>query len=222
MRHNAAMHQGIDPAALPVDRRYALMIGSIVPRPIAVVGTCAADGTEPNLAPFSFYAGAGSDPMCLLFCPANRPDGSEKDSLRHAKPVSEGGSGEFTVSVATEAIIRQVVACAEELPADQSEFALSGLTPVQGTRVRAPRPMESPISFECRTLQVIRTNPGKPSGGNIVIGEVVWIHADPAMLDERLRVSADRLQAVGRMGGMDYARTRDRFALPWGAAALRG
>ena len=214
------MHKGIDPAELPVDRRYALMIGSIVPRPIAVVGSCAPDGSEPNLAPFSFYAGAGSDPMCLLFCPANRPDGSEKDSLRHAKPRAEGGAGEFTVAVATESLIRQVVSCAEELRPGESEFDLSGLKPVPGTKVRAPRVAESPIAFECRTLQVIRTNPGRPSGGNIVIGEVVWIHADPALIDERLRIDPDRLQAVGRMGGMDYARTRDRFALPWGAAAL--
>jgi flavin reductase (DIM6/NTAB) family NADH-FMN oxidoreductase RutF len=112
------------------------------------------------------------------------------------------------------------VACAEELPPDRSEFDLSGLTPVSGTKVRAPRFAESPIAFECRTRQVIRTNPGKPSGGNIVIGEVVWIHADPALVDERLRVDPERLQAVGRMGGMDYTRTRDRFALPWGTAAL--
>jgi flavin reductase (DIM6/NTAB) family NADH-FMN oxidoreductase RutF len=214
------MHRGIDPATLPVDRRYALMIGAIVPRPIAVVGTCAPDGGEPNLAPFSFYAGVGSDPMCLLFCPANRSDGSEKDSLRHAKPREEGGSGEFTVSVATEAILRRVVACAEELPPARSEFEFAGLTAVAGTRVRAPRLAESPFTFECRTRQVIRTNPGRASGGNVVIGEVVWIHADAGVIDDRLRIDADRLQAVGRMGGLDYARTRDRLSLPWGAAAL--
>ena len=218
--HNARMHTGIDPAALPPDRRYALLIGAIVPRPIAVVGTCAPDGSEANLAPFSFYAGVGSDPMCLMFCPANRADGREKDSLRHAKPREEGGSGEFTVGVATEPLIRRVVACAEELPADQSEFELASLTAIAGTKVRAPRFAESPITFECRTRQVIRTNPGKPSGGNIVLGEVVWIHADPALLDERLRIDQARLQAVGRMGGLEFARTADRFALPYGAAAL--
>ena len=158
--------------------------------------------------------------MCLLFCPANRADGGEKDSLRHAKPRAEGGSGEFTVSVATEAIIQRVVACAEELPPDQSEFDLSGLTPLPGLKVRAPRVAESPVSFECRTLQVVRTNPGRPSGGYIVLGEVVWIHADPTVVDERLRVQAEALRAVGRMGGMGYCATRERFELPWGSAAL--
>jgi flavin reductase (DIM6/NTAB) family NADH-FMN oxidoreductase RutF len=215
------MHTGIDPLLLPPDRRYALMIGSIVPRPIAVVGTCAPDGSQPNLAPFSFYAGVGSNPMCLLFCPANHSDGREKDSLRHAKPTSEGGSGEFTVSVATESILRQVVACAEDLPPDASEFDLSGLTPITGTKVHAPRVAESPVTFECRTLQVIRTNAGQPGGGNVVLGEVVWMHVDPAVMDERYRVHADRLQAAGRMGGFSYCTTRDGFDVPPGIAALK-
>lgn len=221
MRHNVAMHTGIDPLLLPPDRRYALLIGSIVPRPIAVVGTCAPDGSQPNLAPFSFYAGVGTNPMSLLFCPANHSDGREKDSLRHAKPASEGGCGDFTVSVATESILRRVVACAEDLPPDASEFDLSGLTPIAGTRVRAPRVAESPITFECRTLQVIRTNPGQPGGGNVVLGEVVWMHVDPSVTDERLRVHADRLLAVGRMGGYRYCATRDGFDVPPGVAALQ-
>jgi flavin reductase (DIM6/NTAB) family NADH-FMN oxidoreductase RutF len=91
----------IDVAELPVALRYNLMIGAIVPRPIAVVGTCDAEG-RPNLAPFSFFTGAGSDPMTLVVCVANPPSGAgEKDTLRNAKPVTEGGTGEFTVSVAT-------------------------------------------------------------------------------------------------------------------------
>jgi flavin reductase (DIM6/NTAB) family NADH-FMN oxidoreductase RutF len=216
------MHHGMDPASLPPDRRYALMIGAIVPRPIAVVGTSAPDGSRPNLAPFSFYAGVGSDPMCLMFCPANRPDGGEKDSLRNAKPVAEGGSGEFTVSVATEPLIRRIAACAEDLPPEESEFELAGLTPAASVKIRAPRPLECPITFECTTLQVLRMAPGRRGGGNVVLGQVVWIHADPTVLDERLHVHADRLQAVGRMGGIAYTRTRDRFELPSGRAAIEG
>ena len=76
----------IDPESLPVDRRYALMIGAIVPRPIAVVGTCDPAG-RPNLAPFSFFTGVGSEPMGLVVSVANPPGGAgEKDTLRNAKP----------------------------------------------------------------------------------------------------------------------------------------
>jgi flavin reductase (DIM6/NTAB) family NADH-FMN oxidoreductase RutF len=196
------------------------MIGAIVPRPIAVVGTCDAEG-RPNLAPFSFFTGAGSDPMTLVVCVANPPSGAgEKDTLRNAKPVTEGGTGEFTVSVATESNILRVVACAEPLPHGESEFDLAGLTPVPGTVVRAPRLAESPVAFECRTLQVVRLAPGRVGGGNLLVGEVVRAHVADGLASERMHVDAALLAAVGRMGGLDYCVTRERAAIPAGRAAL--
>ncbi|MBM4111328.1 MAG: flavin reductase family protein [Phycisphaerae bacterium] len=212
----------VDPAALDAERIYKFMIGAIMPRPIAVVGTRSPDGTSVNLAPFSFFCGVGSNPMTLCFCPANDDAGAEKDTLRNAKPIAEGGSGEFTVSVAPHRIIRQVVAAAEGLNYGDSEFQLTGLTPVSGVRVHAPRVAESPIAFECRTLQVIRTNPGAPSGGNIVLGAVELIHVDDAVIDARGRLDAARLDLVGRMAGLSYCTTRERFDLPWGRAAVEG
>ncbi|MFO0893824.1 MAG: flavin reductase family protein [Phycisphaerales bacterium] len=210
----------IDPAALEASERYKLLIGGIVPRPIAVVGTCAPDGSSVNLAPFSFFAGAGSNPMSLLFCPANRDDGGEKDSLRNAKPVAEGGQGEFTVSVAGEEILRRVVAAAEALPYGESEFALSGLTPRASARVRPPGVAESPLTFECVTRHVLRLGPGRHGGGNVVVGEVVHVHARDGVVNERFHVDPALLAAVGRMGGLTYCGTGDRFEVPWGVKAL--
>jgi flavin reductase (DIM6/NTAB) family NADH-FMN oxidoreductase RutF len=210
----------IDVAELPVALRYNLMIGSIVPRPIAVVGTCDAAG-RPNLAPFSFFMGAGSEPMTLVVSVANPPGGEgEKDTLRNAKPAPEGGTGEFTVSVATESNILRVVACAEPLAHGESEFELAGLTPVRGSAVRAPRLAESPVSFECRTLQVVRLAPGRVGGGNLLIGEVVRAHVDDALVGERMHVDQGALAAVGRMGGPEYCATRERSVIPAGRAAL--
>ncbi len=210
----------IDPATLDSERIYKLMIGAIVPRPIAVVGTRSPDGTSTNLAPFSFFCGVGSNPMTLCFCPANDDAGGEKDTLRNCKPTAEGGSGEFTVSVAPHRLIHRVAAAAESLAYGESEFELTGLTPVQGERVRAPRVAESPVSFECRTLQVIRTNPGAPSGGNLVLGRVVLVHVDDVAIDARGRLDPAALDLVGRMAGLSYCTTRDRFDVPWGRAAL--
>ena len=212
----------LDPAALDAERIYKLMIGAIMPRPIAVVGTRAPDGSSINLAPFSFFCGVGSNPMTLCFCPANDEAGAEKDTLRNAKPMAEGGSGEFTVSVAPHRIIRQIVAAGEDLAYGQSEFELAGLTPVPGVKVRSPRVAESPIAFECRTLQVIRTNANAPSGGNIVLGAVELIHVDDGVIDARGRLDPARLDLVGRMAGLGYCTTRDRFDLPWGRAAIEG
>jgi flavin reductase (DIM6/NTAB) family NADH-FMN oxidoreductase RutF len=208
-----------DPKSLAQPDRYRILIGAIVPRPIAFVSTISPQG-QLNLAPFSFFNGVGSNPMTLLFCPANKPDGSEKDSLRNAKPIAEGGTGEFVVNVAIDAFARQVAGAAEPLPHGQSEFDLVRLTTAPSRMVKPPRVAESPVSFECRTLQIIRTNPGQPAGGNIVLGEVVYIWVRDDLINERYHIDQGKLDAIGRMGGLEYTRTRDRFKLPQGKEAL--
>jgi flavin reductase (DIM6/NTAB) family NADH-FMN oxidoreductase RutF len=209
----------IDPAEIAQPDRYKILIGAIVPRPIAFVSTLSPSGTL-NLAPFSFFSGIGSNPMTLLFCPVNNRDGSEKDSLRNCKPVVEGGTGEFVVNVAIDEYARKVAAAAEPLAYGESEFELVGLTPAPSRVVKPPRVHESPVSFECRTLQVIRTNPAQPAGGNVVIGEVVHIWVRDDLINERFHIDQDKLDAIGRMGGLEYTRTRDRFTLPQGKEAL--
>ena len=199
--------------------RYRLLIGCIVPRPIALVSTLSPEG-RPNLAPYSFFNGVGSDPMTLLFCPANGPDGAEKDSLRNCKPRDEGGTGEFVVNVALESYRRQMAAAAEPLPYGESEFELTGLATAPSRVVAPPRLADSPVAFECRTLQVVRTNPGVPTGGNIVLGEIVHLYVSDELVDDHLHVDPARLPAVGRLGGLSYCRISERFELPRGRAAL--
>ena len=208
----------LDPAELGESRRYGLLIGAIVPRPIAVVGSVDRAG-RPNLAPFSFFTGISAEPFLVAFCPANHENGGEKDTMANAKPVAEGGTGCFSIGLATESNVRRVVACSERLAPGESEFALSGLTPVACERIAAPRFAETPVAFECETLEVRRFAPGVPDGGNLVIGRVVLLHVVDDVLDGR-RIDPARLAAVGRMGGSSYVRTGDLFDLPRGRAAL--
>ena len=209
----------IDPGDLDIRQKYRFMIGTIVPRPIAFVSTISVDGTT-NLAPYSYFSGVGSDPMALLFCPGNRPDGEEKDTLRNCKPTSEGGVGEFVVNLAVERYSNLVSAAAEPLEHGESEFHLTGLEMAASSYVRPPRVADSPVAFECRTERVIRLAEGRPGGANIVIGEVVGIYARDDLVTERWDVDPDKLQAIGRMGGITYLRTGDRFEMPRGRAAL--
>ncbi|MFK7961218.1 MAG: flavin reductase family protein [Phycisphaerales bacterium] len=208
-----------DPAELDVAARYKLLIGGIVPRPIAVVGTVDGFGRT-NLAPYSFFNGVGSDPMLLLFCPANQPSGKEKDSLRNAKPVIEGGTGMFVVNVATESMAREISAASEPLPFGESELDMAGLRWTPGSRVVAPRLIDAPVAFECHTTQVIRSGADRPNAGNIVIGEVVMVHVRKDLVNDRHHIDADGLRAIGRMGGSSYATTRERFDVPRGKPAL--
>lgn len=205
----------LDIASMPVGLRYNLLLGAVVPRPIAVVGTMNAAGQH-NLAPFSFFNAVSSEPMVLMFCPVSRGDGGENDSLRNAKPVAEGGSGCFSVSLATEENIAKVVKCAADLPHGDSEFEYAGLTARMCARIRAPYMAESPIHFECETIEVKRFAPGVPFGGNMVLGRVIHARVDDALAHPRMHVDSAKLRAVGRMGGQWYARTGDRFELERG------
>ncbi|MEZ4339793.1 MAG: flavin reductase family protein [Sandaracinaceae bacterium] len=208
----------LSPDALSVTERYKLLTGVVTPRPIAFVSTRSPDGHD-NLAPFSWFNAAGSSPMSLVFCVGTPPDGRDKDTLRNALPVEEGGLGCFVVNVATEAYARQVAACAEELPYGESEMALAGFTPAPSHRIAAPRIAESPVSFECETSHVIRLGEG-PGSGNLVIGRVVYVWLRDDLVDERMRVDAAKLATIGRMAGEAYCRTREVFAMPRGRAAL--
>jgi flavin reductase (DIM6/NTAB) family NADH-FMN oxidoreductase RutF len=186
------------------------MTGVIVPRPIALVSTMDRDGVA-NLAPFSFFCGVGSVPPTLLFCPALRPGRAadrapRKDTLRNVEET-----GEFVVNVVSESIADAANATAADVPPEVDEFQLSGLTAVPGEVVRAPRVAESPAQMECKLLQVIYTS-HKPGGGVIVLGEIVRFHVRAELVDN-FRVDPAGLDAVGRMAGNTWVRTRDRVEL---------
>lgn len=200
----------VDPAAHAPRDVYKLMTGLIVPRPIALVSTVDAAGV-PNLAPFSFFCGVGSAPPTLLFCPALRAESaadpaSRKDTLHNVETT-----GEFVVNVVSKAIAPAANLAAAEVPPEVDEFALAGLTPLASEIVRPPRVAESPAQMECRLLQVIYTSQ-KPSGGVIVLGEILRFHVRAALVDN-FRVDPAGLDAVGRMAGNTWVRTHDRIDL---------
>src|ERR1700739_4459237 len=144
----------LDPAGQPRRQSYKLMTGIIVPRPIALVSTVDAAGNA-NLAPFSFFAGVGSAPPTVLFCPALRPAGTEKagqrkDTLRNVEETRQ-----FVINIVSEAIAAQTNMPSAEVGPEVDEFKLSGLTPLASEVVRAPRVAESPAQMECKLIQVI-------------------------------------------------------------------
>lgn len=196
----------IDPAVAGPQNTYKLMVGCIVPRPIAFVSTVDVDGTR-NLAPFSFFSAISANPPVICFSPMIRgSDGARKDTLRNIE-----ATGEFVVNVVSEEFASQMNACSLEYPPEIDEFEMSRLTPLPSDLVRPPRVAESKVQMECRLLQLVHVS-SKPLGGSIVLGEVLRFHVDPSIIDN-YKIDADALHAIGRMGGPTYARTTDRFDL---------
>jgi flavin reductase (DIM6/NTAB) family NADH-FMN oxidoreductase RutF len=193
----------IDPESAGFPNVYKVMVGSIVPRPIAFVSTISPEGVY-NLSPFSFFTGASANPPMVCFCPIRNGAGRQKDTLNNIET-----SREFVVNIVSEEFGAQMNATSAEFPPEVDEFQISGLTPVACDIVKAPRVRESHVSMECKLFQIFELST-RPLGGSIVAGEIVRLHVDDAYIDN-FRIDPDKLSAIGRMAGNTYVRTKDRF-----------
>jgi flavin reductase (DIM6/NTAB) family NADH-FMN oxidoreductase RutF len=193
-----------DPANHSTNEIYKLMIGSIVPRPIALVSSIDEAGVR-NLAPFSYFTACSSNPPVVVFCPI----------LRHAAPMAKDtlrnitATREFVVNIVSEDFAERMNATAAMVPPEVDEFVLSGLTPIASELIKPARVAESHIHMECRLLQVVQVS-DQPGGGSLVLGEVLRFHVAPDLIKD-FRIDPDRLRAIGRMAGSTYVRTTDRF-----------
>lgn len=196
----------VDYASLSPRERYKLMVGCLVPRPIALVSTYDLDGL-PNAAPFSFFNAVSDDPPAIAIGVNTGIPGHVKDTARNIR-----ATGEFIVNLVDEPLAEAMNICGVDLPPDISEFELANITPVRGVKVSAPRIKESPISFECRRILNVEIGVGR----NIIIGEIVYLHIRDNLFDaEKLHVHAHQAGLIGRMHGLGwYVRTSDLMEMP--------
>jgi flavin reductase (DIM6/NTAB) family NADH-FMN oxidoreductase RutF len=192
-----------DPAVIDQRDRYKLLIGSVLPRPIAWVSSMSSTG-QLNLAPFSYFNIVCPSPMTLVFCPGVHPDGRKKDTWRNIEQVPE-----FVINIPNEETAAQMNLCATVLPSNNSEFEWAGVTPHPSQTIRVPRVAEAPIAFEC-LLDRIVTISDQPGGGAAIFGRVQAIYVRDDLLVEG-RIDTDILRPIGRMAGDTYTRTTDLF-----------
>lgn len=196
----------IDVASTPVVEVYHALTGIVTPRPIAWVTTVDAAGRV-NLAPFSFFNAFGANPPVVVFSPTNRRDGSKKDTLLNVE-----ATGEFVVHAAVASLAETVNATSAELPAGESEVEYAGMQTTPSVKVKPPRLVAAPVAMECRVRQIMPVGSG-PMAANLVIGEVLVMHIDDAVLDASGRVDPRKLKTVARLGQDYWCHTSDLFEL---------
>lgn len=199
-----SQHHCFDFSILGPRERYKLLIGTVVPRPIAWVTTCSPEG-QVNAAPYSFFNCLSADPPILALGVENHADMSFKDTARNIRLTEE-----FTVNIVDHARVAAMNTCAVAFPPEVDELAMAGLTAIPGEQVNCPRIGEAPVALECQrhlTLELGRSR-------EIILGRVLAVHIREDLVDPgRLHVDQQGLDAVGRMGGRGYASTRDYFDL---------
>lgn len=194
-----------DFARISARDRYKLLIGTVIPRPIAFVTTVDEAGRV-NAAPYSFFNCLSADPAIVAIGVENKADMQFKDTAYNVRVTEE-----FTVNIVDDAMVEAMNVCAVPFPREVDELAASGLTAIAGTHVKCPRIAESPASLECRRYMTLSVGKSR----EIILGEVLaaFVRSD-AVDPEKKYVSAAQMDAIGRMGGHGYARTRDYFDLP--------
>lgn len=175
----------------------------VAPRPIGWISTVSGQG-EVNLAPYSFFNAISSQPPLVMFS----SDG-DKDSTTFIRET-----GEFVVNLVGHALAQKMNASAVDAPRGVSEFGYAGLTSAPSRLVTPPRVAEAPAALECKATEIFRpkTLEGEMSENVVVIGQVVGIHIDDAMLTNGL-FDVVKAGNVSRLGYMDYAAITETFAM---------
>ena len=198
-------YKQLDPLTLGERETYKLLIGCVVPRPIAWVSTLDLAGVR-NLAPFSFFNAIGSNPPALSIS-VGYVDGLDqrKDTLRN---ISD--TGEFVVNIVDEDMAKAMNATAASYPPSIDEFEIAGLAAVPCATVRPARVAGAPVSLECKLFTLVPVGEG-PGSATLVIGVIQMMHIRSDIIDERYRVDITKLRPIARLAGAGYAYVHDTF-----------
>lgn len=185
--------------------KYKLLIGCVVPRPIAWVTSMSQSGVV-NAAPFSYFNVACIDPMMISIAVSRKADQVMKDTARN---ISE--TGEFVVNMVDMSNVDSVNQSSADYPPDVSEVEEIGLTPISSQAVKPPRLQESRIHFECRLNQIVTL--GEPASSDLIIGEVVHVHVADELYWEG-KIDIGKYAPVSRLAGHTYGTIGETFDRP--------
>ena len=195
----------LNPADLDHRSAHHLMVGIIVPRPIAWVSTISEEGVF-NLAPFSCLMSVSLHPNLICISIGSHRDGQKKDTIRNIE-----FSNDFVVNTVNEDLADTMNRTSAYYPISVSEFDEVGLTPLNSDIVKSPRLAESPVNMECKVHQILQFG-NAPNIANLVIGEVLLVHVkDEIWINEDIPNS--QLKPIGRLGGVMYCKTTAEFEM---------
>ena len=192
--------KSFDPETLETRDLHKLLLSAVAPRPIAFASTIDSKGNV-NLSPFSYFNVFSSNPPILIFSPSRRVrDNTTKHTLENADETRE-----VVINMVDYSIVEQMSKSSNEYAKGVNEFTKTGLTEVSSLKVKPPRVLESPVSFECVVDNIISLGE-KGGAGQLVIAKVVHIHVNSELLDSNDQIDPTKLDLVARLGGDWYSR----------------
>lgn len=194
-----------DPKDNTERENYKLLIGTVIPRPVAFVTSQSKDGIV-NAAPFSYFNIAATDPP-MLSVSFQRKNGVLKDS---AKNIID--TGEFVIHIVDEENVTEVNKTAATLPSDESEIEVTNLKLVASDKVSVPAVRNAKARFECTLEKAIELGPDGKTTADFIIGKIEKFHIAEEIYESG-KINYDELRAVSRLAGHDYAKVGEVFSI---------
>lgn len=187
----------INPKTNDHTANYKLLIGGVLPRPIAFITSVGNQGVV-NAAPFSFFNVVSTNPPMIAVAVMRKPGGVQKDTARNILQTKE-----FVINVVDENNFEKVNETSCDYPPEISEVDKAGLSTSQSRVVNVPRIAEARVHFECRLHQHLELGHGPNS--DLIIGEIVHIHVEDSLYQDG-KIHTEKLAPIGRLAGLDYVK----------------
>jgi flavin reductase (DIM6/NTAB) family NADH-FMN oxidoreductase RutF len=190
----------VDLNSLTSAERQHYLLHAIAPRPICFASTIDKENRI-NLSPFSFFNLFSTTPPIVIFSPSRRVrDNTTKHTLQNVLEIPQA-----VINIVDYEMIYQTSLASCEFPKGINEFEKAGFTAEPATIVKPPMVKESKVNMECIVLEVKTLGTGG-GAGNLVICEVLLMHIDESILNEKKHIDQTKINHVARLGGDWYCR----------------
>lgn len=199
----------IDPNQQSRRENYKLLIGTILPRPIAFVTSQNDEGVV-NAAPFSFFNIVATEPPLIGLSCIRKPGNVMKDTARNILEKKE-----FVVHIVSQDLVEKVNDTSIDFPPNQSEVEAIGFQMLPSEKIKVPRIADAKVQMECTLYQHLQL--GKDQEGNpnadFIIGQIVQFHIADEIYEDG-KINLHKLNPVSRLAGVDYGMVGETFSLP--------
>ncbi|WP_303965879.1 flavin reductase family protein [Sporosarcina ureae] len=194
------------PQDLTAKEKKKFLIGSVIPRPIALVSTKSDSGIV-NIAPFSYFNIVTYDPPMLSIA-VQRVDGKSKDTARNIYENKEA-----VVQVVDTDNVEAANATSAPLGPDESELDVSSFTTVDSKAVQVPGLNETKVRFETELYDsLVIYNEENIATTDVLLLKVKHYHIDETIYHNGY-IDPLKLNAVSRLAGSDYAEIGKLFTV---------
>ncbi|WP_392339528.1 flavin reductase family protein [Moritella marina] len=189
-------------------QRYHLMTQTIIPRPIAWALTESGEANY-NLAPFSYFTAVSSEPALLMISVGKKPNGDNKDTLTNILKNKK-----IVIHIASADQAELVTQTAATLAHGESELANAGLTTAAFEDFPLPRLAQCDIAYGCELYEIKELGDVPQT---LIFVEVKQLYLDDSVVvkdaKDRMKVDADKVKPLARLGGGEYASITAPFSL---------